>query len=253
MSKIEQRFHRTELRADSMGDEPALVGYAAVHNSESQDLGGFKEVCAPGCFDRSLRDGNDVKFLVNHNPDTIMGRVGNKTLQLWTDSRGLKFRVVLPKTQAARDLYESVKRQDMCQCSFAFTVRDQEWSDVRDGNGDMYALRTLRDVDLLDVSSVTYPAYSATDVSARQFFPDGEPVEVRSARERHQERPGIVPQQDAERIARAMILAAELGFLQYTGPSGRPESDDDRRSRCAMALAESAMEPELAYLLNRTK
>jgi len=180
--KIERRFIKsTELRAETQGDQMALVGYASMFGQQSEDLGGFRETVMPGAFARSIREGADVKCLMNHDPSLIMGRTKNKTLTLEEDAKGLKFRVVLPPTQAARDLHALVSRGDMDQCSFAFTARDQEWADERDGNGDLYASRKLMDVDLMDVSAVTYPAYTGTQVSARDLFPEGEPVEVRSA------------------------------------------------------------------------
>lgn len=178
--KIEQRFHRAELRAESQGEDGVLVGYAAVFNSQSEDLGGFRETVMPGAFARSIRAGADVKFLQNHSPDMVMGRTKNGTLKLEEDSRGLKFRCLLPPTQAARDLYALVRRGDVSECSFAFVAKDQSWEDARNENGDLYTSRKLVDVDLLDCSAVTYPAYSSTEVSARDLFPDGEPVEVRS-------------------------------------------------------------------------
>lgn len=177
--KIERRFLH-ELRAESQGDEMSLVGYASKFGAQSQDLGGFRETVMPGAFARSIREGADVKFLMNHDPSMIMGRTKNKTLTLGEDETGLRFKVTLPKTQAARDLHALVSRGDIDQCSFAFTVKDQTWSDERDGNGDMYASRLLNDVDLMDVSAVTYPAYLDTEVDARMFDPDAL-MEVRSA------------------------------------------------------------------------
>lgn len=169
--KIERRVC-SELRIgapDSQGDEGAMVltGYAAKFNTQSEDLGGFRETVMPGAFARSIRDGQDVKFLMNHNPDYVMGRTKNGTLKLEEDGTGLRFRVVLPSTQAARDLYANVKRGDIDQCSFAFQAKSQSWEDGRDGNGDLYANRKLMDVDLMDCSAVTYPAYQDTEVKAR--------------------------------------------------------------------------------------
>ncbi len=177
----ERRFLHAELRADSQGDELSLIGYASVYNSESEDLGGFREKVMPGAFSRSIREGADVKCLMNHDPSLVLGRVKNGTLKLEEDAHGLRFRCMLPPTQTGRDLYALVKRGDIDSCSFAFIPKDQSWEDVRSENGDLYASRKLMDVDLLDVSAVTNPAYPSTSLSARSFFPEGEPVEMRSA------------------------------------------------------------------------
>jgi hypothetical protein len=142
--------------ADS--DDMVLEGYAAVFNSET-DLGHFREVIKPGAFDDVMS--NDVRALINHDPNLILGRTENGTLELSTDERGLKYRVKLGNQQYAKDFYESVKRGDISQSSFAFTIKDQSWNEER----------TVRSVDkvrqLLDVSPVTYPAYAAATVQAR--------------------------------------------------------------------------------------
>ena len=142
--------------ADS--DDMVLEGYAAVFNIET-DLRHFREVIKPGAFDDVMTD--DVRALINHDPNLILGRTENGTLMLSTDERGLKYRVKLGNQQYAKDFYESVKRGDISQSSFAFTIKDQSWNEER----------TVRSVDkvrqLLDVSPVTYPAYAAATVQAR--------------------------------------------------------------------------------------
>jgi hypothetical protein len=129
-----------------------------VYNSET-NLGHFREVIRPGAFDDVLD--NDVRALINHDPNLILGRTTNGTLELSVDERGLKYKVKLGDQQYAKDFYESVKRGDISQSSFAFTIDKQSWNEER----------TVRSVDkvrqLLDVSPVTYPAYAAATVQAR--------------------------------------------------------------------------------------
>ena len=154
----EKRTMGTIEVRESDGDEMTLEGYAAVFNSET-DLGAFREVIRPGAFDDVMD--NDVRALINHDPNLILGRTSNGTLELSTDQRGLKYKVKLGDQQYARDFYESVKRGDISQSSFAFTIDKQSWNEER----------TVRSVDkvrqLLDVSPVTYPAYAAATVQAR--------------------------------------------------------------------------------------
>jgi HK97 family phage prohead protease len=177
-AKIETRTWRGfELRAESQGDEMALTGYAALFNSPSKDLGGFRETIAPGAFTRSLNAGAEVKCLGNHDPNQILGRTKNKTLTLAQDANGLKFRCVLdPANSNHMNIRASVLRGDIDECSFAFTVPEngQQWS------ADC-TQRTLTDVDLMDVSVVTYPAYNTTSVSARSAA-DYEPVAAETTR-----------------------------------------------------------------------
>ena len=146
-----------ELRMD--GDKPTVVGYGAVFNSESNDLGGFREYIAPGAFDGRLED--DVRFLVNHDANLILARTTNGTLRLSVDEKGLRYEADLPNTSTARDLMELLKNGTISQSSFAFTVEDDSW-ELKDGMN----IRTINKVSqLYDVSSVTYPAYNAATSS----------------------------------------------------------------------------------------
>jgi HK97 family phage prohead protease len=155
---------------DGAGDEFALIGYASVFNTWSHDLGGFKEIILPGTFARSLREGADVKCLFNHAPDNILGRTKSGTCTVSEDSHGLRFRCQLDKNNSRHaDLYRSIKRGDIDECSFAFKVPDggQQWAESKDENGQTQYKRTISDVDLIDVSIVTYPAYPGTEAGAR--------------------------------------------------------------------------------------
>lgn len=164
-------FPGCELRASSDGN--AIEGYAAVFGQESEDLGGFRETVRSGAFSRAIRSKQDVRALWNHDPGVLLGRTSSGTLQLSEDDRGLKFRVELPDTQAARDLKTLIARGDISQCSFGFCAVGQEWN-----NDASPAQRTLTDVDLFDVSPVTFPAYPQTSIGLRTMWPDGEPEEV---------------------------------------------------------------------------
>lgn len=188
----EQRFNpaRVSIRASASPDSPGtLIGYASVFNSLSEDLGGFRERVAPTAYDRTLSDPKlDCKALINHDATFLIGRTTNGTLRLNTDSIGLRMVVDLPNTSYARDLMASVSRGDMNQMSFAFTADDEDWVDGEDpDNGESIRIRTLKSVNLMDVSCVTYPAYGATSVSSmspmvmgRSIFPEGVPMEIRS-------------------------------------------------------------------------
>ena len=146
-----------ELRMD--GENPVVVGYGAVFNSESNDLGGFREFIAPGAFEGRLED--DVRFLINHD-GLPLARTTNGTLRLSVDERGLKYEAKLnPNVSTSRDLIELLKDGTINQSSFAFIVEDDSW-EVKDGTN----YRTINKVSrLYDVSSVTYPAYDAASSS----------------------------------------------------------------------------------------
>lgn len=163
--KREIRTLCSEVRASPTENKTLrFEGYAAVFNSETEMYGGdFIESIAPGAFRDALKH-DDVRALFNHDPNYVLGRNTAGTLTLQEDEKGLHFDVIAPDIGWARDLHESVKRGDIDQCSFAFSVEDEEWIRGRNGSPDR---RTIKRCKLYDVSIVTYPAYDATSVSAR--------------------------------------------------------------------------------------
>jgi len=168
MSDIERRaFAIDEMRIETREDGSSrILGHAAVFNQLSEDLGGFREQIAPGAFLDAIQS-DDVRALWNHNPDHILGRNLAKTLMLAEDARGLAIEIIPPDTQLARDLMTSMKRGDVNQMSFGFSVRPNGQNWAKDDAGQV--IRTLTKVRLYDVSPVTYPAYPQTDVAARSL------------------------------------------------------------------------------------
>jgi uncharacterized protein len=169
INEIERRcYGATSVRAVA-GKDKTIAGTAASYHVLSSDLGGFKEKIAPGAFDQSLADpSSDVRCLVNHSPDKILGRQKNRTLTVATDSNGLNYRCALdPNNSFHNDTHSSISRGDISENSFAF---------ICPPDGDSWDFsttpptRTLLNVILKDISPCVFPAYSApgaTQVSAR--------------------------------------------------------------------------------------
>jgi Escherichia/Staphylococcus phage prohead protease len=107
--------------------------------------------------------GNDIRALWNHNTQYVLGRNKSGTLELKTDDKGLFGVVKLPKTQYAQDLYTLVQRGDVDQASFGFNILAEDLEELADGG---YRWR-LNEVDLHEISVVTFPAYENTSVQAR--------------------------------------------------------------------------------------
>jgi hypothetical protein len=153
---MEKRLFEIETRMEE-GETVKVVGHASVYNTMSEDLGGFREIIAPGAFDDVLE--NDVRALINHDGNLILARTTSGTLALSTDEKGLRYEFEMPGTSYGKDLTVSMKRGDITQSSFAFTVADDSW-ETRDG----VDVRTITKVKrLFDVSPVTYPAYPDAD------------------------------------------------------------------------------------------
>lgn len=167
MSKdIERRLLCKEVRVDQAeGQAPVIRGYAALFNQLSEDLGGFREQLSTGAFSDAMAN-SDVRALINHDSNLVLGRNKSGTLALREDAAGLFVEITPPDTQAARDLIEVMRRGDVNQMSFAFTVAKEDQTWTRDGTGPW--LRTIKRVSrLYDVSVVTYPAYPQTSAAVR--------------------------------------------------------------------------------------
>ena len=152
-----------ELMIESRADgRAAIVGYAAVYNRLSLDLGGFREEILPGAFDKILsrqRGKGDVVALFNHDSNIVLGRSSSGTLELSSDDKGLRYVVTPPVSRA--DVLELIQRRDVRGSSFAFTV-DKGGESFRPGD-DGKAVRQIREVSgLFDVGPVLNPAYVQT-------------------------------------------------------------------------------------------
>lgn len=167
-NEVRKHFSVAEIRASDSGAEKTLSGYAATYNSLSPrgNIAGFRERISPGAFRKVLATEPDVRALINHNADAVIGRTKSGTLKLFEDNKGLRFVVTLPDTTQARDLWTLVKRGDMSGCSFAFACApgDDSWSENEDGE----SIRSIGNfAALYDISVVTTPAYDNTSVDAR--------------------------------------------------------------------------------------
>lgn len=156
------------LRQIDDSQEQVIEGYALKFNKESSVLGNylrFKEIIDAHALDTTIMD--DVVATFNHDQNQVLGRT-KVNLELTVDNIGLKFRVKPTDTQFARDLIVNIKAGVINQCSFAFTIPDEqgaeEWVES-DEEGVDY-VRTVRKIDhLYDVSVVTTPAYPDTEAT----------------------------------------------------------------------------------------
>ena len=163
--EVELRTVQTRAAADE-STERVVTGYASVFNQPTRIrdwAGEYNEVIAPGAFDAVLAKNPDVRFLINHD-GVPLARTKNGTITLSVDEHGLRHESQLVDTQLGRDTYAMIKRGDIDQMSFAFTVEREEWNE-----GDQ--TRTILEVrDLYDIAAVTYPAYEGASIVARSKF-----------------------------------------------------------------------------------
>lgn len=158
--RVEERTWSTvELRA-ATDTEVRVVGYASTFDQPypiygGAANGGFDETIAPGAFDKSLREQDDVRFLINHD-GIPLARTKSGTMTLTADDVGLLVDARLdPESPLVMSLRSALARRDMDQMSFAFQVIRQEWSPD-------YSQRRITELKQFDVSSVAFPANEMT-------------------------------------------------------------------------------------------
>jgi HK97 family phage prohead protease len=158
-----RQYECQELRAEKTKDGVVVRGYAAVFDSLSEDLGGFKETINKRAFDNVL--GNDVVALLNHDNNIVFGRTTSGTLKLSVDERGLVSEITMPDTQIAKDTITLMERGDINKMSFGFYVDKDKWQESERG-----FVREVQEVKrLVDVSLVTRPAYNDTHAAVRSL------------------------------------------------------------------------------------
>ena len=164
----ERRFTTGRVEAMGTAEKRTIGGYATVFNSPSQNLGGFREIAAPGLFNRAQSrnwpgNGTGVLARYNHDDNYLLGNSEAGTLRLSIDETGLRYEVDVPESRA--DVYELVSRGDVRASSFAFYVEQDDWG--VDDTG--FPVRTLLQAGLVDVAPVNTPAYLDATVGLRSL------------------------------------------------------------------------------------
>lgn len=167
--KKEIRAFNFDVRAEENEEHGHFLSGRPIVFEQKTDLGWYDEIIERGALDTT--DLKDVRFLVNHNTDMIplarsRNNTPNSTMQMSVDEDGMSIRVDLDteNNADAKSLYSAVSRNDISGMSFMFTVDKDSWDDV-DTDHPTRHIRSIRNV--LEVSAVTFPAYSQTSIQAR--------------------------------------------------------------------------------------
>lgn len=143
--------------------EKRIEGYFVVFGDIYEMWPGATEEIDRHAFDEALAD--DIRCLIDHLTHLVLGRTAAGTLELRVDDHGLWASVLInPEDQDAMNLYARVQRGDVSQCSFGFDILDELTEYREDGSVHW----TVKKVKLYEVSCVTFPAYKATEISARK-------------------------------------------------------------------------------------
>ncbi|QBP29669.1 capsid maturation protease [Mycobacterium phage Typha] len=220
-------INRLELRAaDDSADEIELTGYASTFEPYEMyggpAAGGWIEQIDKRAFTKTLREKPDLMLLINHE-GMPLARTKSGTLTLSVDDHGLKVRAMLDRSDPdVQRLEAKMRRGDMDEMSFAFRVRGQKWEATEDFPDDLYALRTITEVNLHkgDVSVVNYGANPTTHAEVKgldaaiRILADADQSQLVEAR------------CDSDAVARAQ---ANLGAM-IGKPSADDQPDDEARS-----------------------
>lgn len=154
---------------EEVEEERIIEGYAIVFNELSEDLGGFREMIMPEAVNEELINNSDIYYLYNHNNDSIplaRSNHGSGSLELTIDNKGLKYRFNCLNTE----FYELVKRGDLSKSSFAFSLPNDGSGEIWEKNSEYNYIRKITKIEqLFDCSAVLVPAYSATELYARNL------------------------------------------------------------------------------------
>ena len=169
MTKQEIRAFDFEVRAEENEEHGHFLSGRPIVFGQRTDMGWYDEVIERSALDAT--DLKDVRFLINHNVDMIplarsRNNTPNSTMQMSVDENGMGIRVDLDteNNAEAKSLYSAVGRGDISGMSFMFTVDKDSWEDI-DTDHPTRRIQSIRRV--MEVSAVTFPAYSQTSIQTR--------------------------------------------------------------------------------------
>ena len=166
MNKFVRSFN-FEVRAENNEEHGNYITGRAIVFDSPTDIGDFTEVIDKNALAET--DLRDVRFLINHNVDMIplarsRNNNANSTMQLTVDDEGLVIRADLDteNNADARALYSATARGDISGMSFMMLVDGESW----DWTDEEHPVRRVTNISkVLEVSAVTWPAYTSTELS----------------------------------------------------------------------------------------
>ena len=162
----QKEIRKAEIRSAS---GRTVSGYAVRFETESVNMG-FVEVVKRGAITDETIKTSDVFALLNHNENTVLARsnhgVGSLTLRV--DNDGVYYEFEAPNTANGEELLEHIKRGEISQSSFAFTVSNEDGAESWMKRSDGVIVRQINKISrLYDISPVYQPAYTETTCSRR--------------------------------------------------------------------------------------
>ena len=202
-----------------------VSGYAVRFETESVNMG-FVEIIKRGAITEETIKTSDVFALLNHNENTVLARSnhGVGSLTLTVDNDGVYYEFEAPNTANGDELLEHIKRGEISQSSFAFTVSNEDGAETWTKRSDGVIVRQINKIArLYDISPVYQPAYESTTCSKRALEKVTELQNMEDNKDLHNE-------QDLQEIEllKAIIDEQEQKIKELQETQTEPESDENR-------------------------
>ena len=144
-TELKHLTFETEIKSDAQG---VFTGYGSIFGNEDQG----NDIMKKGAFTKSLtkRPASKVKMLYQHKTDEPIGIFTD----MYEDNKGLYVKGQLAMgTQKGREAYELLKMGALDGMSIGFKADP----DKQGYNENKRGVRTLKEVDLMEISLVTFP------------------------------------------------------------------------------------------------
>ena len=201
-------------------DGNTLEGYAAVFNQpamiDSRSEGTFRERMMPGAFSKTIRERKPV-MMFDHGQHPMVGSIPiGATQDLREDSQGLYVKAQLADNWLVEPVRDAIKNGSISGMSIRMAVMQEDW-----GTGDdSVDERSVKEVALMELGPVVFPAYEGTSVSARsrEVLSALEDAEVRSE------------------VARILAAGVDMKSLESSEEDERTQRRTQMQRRARIAL-----------------
>lgn len=162
--KCQYRAEKTEEKGMFAYGTPILYGVRTTLWDDKYER--VDEIIEPGAAAESIKN-DDIRSVWNHDPGIVLGRKSSGTMIIEDTKDGVQVEIMFPDSEEGRSKFETIRRGDVDQMSFAFDSLEREVTrEEKDGEKSVI-LVTQKRIKVYEVSPVTFPAYEDTTINAR--------------------------------------------------------------------------------------
>lgn len=223
MIDTQKEIRKAEIQSAS---GRTVSGYAVRFESESVNMG-FVEIIHRGAITVETIKSSDVFALLNHQENTVLARCnrGTGSLTLKVDNDGVFYEFEAPNTANGEELLEHIKRGEISQSSFAFTVSTEDGAEKWTKRSDGTIVREIFKIErLYDISPVYQPAYTETTCSKRAQEKFSELKNMEDNKDLHND----ADLQEIE-LLKAIIDEQEQKIKELQDAQNRTEDNDEKK------------------------